>query len=79
MAAAKNGGSRRNGGNGPSPSKAVKKHTGEPPVSRQETLEYIAAMLGSMKVLAEQAGLAFLSRLIAMAQLEADSKRTKRD
>ncbi|HML92106.1 MAG TPA: hypothetical protein PKE02_06960 [Methyloceanibacter sp.] len=57
----------------------MKKHPGEPPVSRQETLEYIAAMLGDMKVLADQAGLAFLSRLIAMAQLEADSEKAKRD
>ena len=79
MVAGKNGGSRRNGGDGPRASKAVKKLPGEPPVSRQETLEYLAAMLGDMKVLAEQVGLAFLSRLIAMAQLEADSEKAKRD
>jgi len=79
MAAAKNGGSKRNGEECPHPSKAVKTHSGEPPVSRHETLEYIAAMLGSMRVLADRAGLAFLSSLIAMAQLEADNEKAKRD
>lgn len=78
-AAAGNGGSGRNGGEDAHPAEGRDALPAEGPLSRQEAVEYIASMLDSMRVLAERAGLTFLSYLIGMAQEEANSLKAKRD
>jgi hypothetical protein len=48
-------------------------------LTRQETAEYIASMLDSLKLLAQDAQLTFLAYLIGMALEEAQDEKSRRD
>ncbi len=47
--------------------------------TRQEAAEYIASMLDSLKLLAQDAQLTFLAYLIGMALEEAQDEKSRRD
>ena len=47
--------------------------------TRQEAAEYIASMLDSLKLLAQDAQLTFLAYLISMALEQAQDEKSRRD
>jgi len=77
--ASKTRGSRQNCVEEPGVPKAAKSTIAPDGASRQETAEYIASLLESLRLLAHQTHLPFLAYLLGIALEEANSEKAKRD